>query len=126
MIEPDFAKGNGLVPAIAQDWRTGRVLMLAYINREAWQETIKSGFAVYYSRSRSQLWRKGEQSGNRQKVKEILLDCDSDTVLFKIEQIGGAACHTGHESCFFRRLTAEGGVEETDAPLFDPAEVYGH
>ena len=123
MIELDFAKCGGLIPAIAQDHRTGDVLMLAYINEEAWQETLATGKAVYYSRSRKSLWRKGESSGNVQLVKEILVDCDNDTVIFKIDQIGGAACHTGHRSCFY---TETDGVSEKELndPVFDPATVY--
>ena len=104
MIKLDFEKCGGLIPAIAQDWKTGDVLMLAYINEESWQETLKSGFATYWSRSRSKLWKKGEESGNRQVIKEILVDCDEDTVIFKVDQIGGAACHEGYRSCFLRKL----------------------
>ena len=104
MIELDFKKSGGLIPAIAQDWKTNDVLMLAYINEESWNETLKSGKATYWSRSRNKLWKKGEESGNTQLVKEILVDCDLDTVIFKVEQIGGAACHEGYRSCFFRRL----------------------
>ena len=126
MIELDFDKCGGLIPAIAQDWRSGKVLMLAYINRESWQETLATGNAVYFSRSRQKLWRKGESSGNVQKIKEILIDCDDDTVVFKVEQIGGAACHTGHESCFYRKLKSDGSVEEIEGLVFDPAKVYGH
>ncbi len=126
MIELDFDKCGGLIPAIAQDWRSGKVLMLAYINRESWAETLATGNAVYFSRSRQKLWRKGESSGNVQKVKEILIDCDDDTVVFKVEQIGGAACHTGHESCFFRRLNPDGSTTEIEERIFDPAKVYGH
>lgn len=123
MIELDFDKGNGLLPAIAQDWQSGEILMLAYINRDAWQETCRTGRATYFSRSRNQLWRKGESSGNVQLVKSIFIDCDADTVVFKVEQIGGAACHTGHRSCFFRRVDHDTLVE-TDAPIFDPEKVY--
>jgi phosphoribosyl-AMP cyclohydrolase len=123
MIELDFKKSGGLIPAIAQDAQTGEVLMLAYINEESWAETLKSGCATYYSRSRNQLWKKGESSGNVQKVKAILIDCDEDAVVFKIEQIGGAACHTGHRSCFYRRIE-NGEAVETDQPVFDPEKVY--
>ncbi len=123
MTEPDFEKCGGLVPAIAQDHRTGEVLMLAYLNREAWRQTLSTGNAVYYSRSRNKLWRKGEESGNIQKIVEIRVDCDLDTVLFRVEQIGGAACHTGHRSCFYRRLDGDRLVE-LEAPVFDPAAVY--
>lgn len=126
MFQPDFNKCGGLIPAIAQDYRTGKVLMLAYINEEAWRETLAGGRAVYFSRSRRRLWRKGESSGNVQIVKEILIDCDGDSVIFKVEQLGGAACHTGHASCFYRRLRSDGdSVTEVEPVLFDPAEVYG-
>ena len=124
MIELDFEKSGGLIPAIAQDWQTGDVLMLAYINKISWEETLKSGYATYWSRSRSKLWKKGEESGNRQVVKEILIDCDEDTVIFKVEQIGGAACHEGYRSCFFRRLLKNGDTEIVGERVFDPAEVY--
>ena len=125
MLKLDFAKCGGLIPAIAQDWKTNEVLMLAYINEEAWNETLKTGHGVYFSRSRQKLWHKGESSGNVQIVHEILIDCDEDTVIFKVEQIGGAACHTGHASCFFRRLEADGSVTELGEKLFDPEQVYG-
>lgn len=124
MIKLDFEKCGGLIPAIAQDWKTGDVLMLAYINEESWQETLKSGFATYWSRSRSKLWKKGEESGNRQVVKEILIDCDEDTVIFKVDQIGGAACHEGYRSCFFRKLEKDGSVHVIGERIFDPAKVY--
>lgn len=120
----DFKKGGGLIPVIAQDFRTGEILMLAYTNEEAFQETLKSGEAVYFSRSRKKLWRKGESSGNIQKIQKILLDCDGDTLIYLVEQVGGAACHTGHRSCFFTAL--ENGREiELYPPVFDPAKVYG-
>lgn len=102
MLEPDFDKGEGLVPAIAQDHETGEVLMLAYMNRESWLETMKTGRATYWSRSRKSLWTKGETSGHFQLVKSILMDCDCDTLVLKVEQVGGIACHTGNRSCFFR------------------------
>jgi phosphoribosyl-AMP cyclohydrolase len=95
VIELDFGKGGGLLPAIVQEWRSGKVLMLAYISRTSWEETLKTGEAHYFSRSRNEIWHKGGTSGNVQKVKEIFADCDSDTVLFRVEQVGGAACHTG-------------------------------
>lgn len=126
MMKLDFEKCGGLIPAIAQDYQTGAVLMLAYINEEAWQETLKTGHAVYFSRSRQKLWRKGESSGNVQNIKEILIDCDQDTVIFKVEQVGGAACHTGHASCFFTRLDPDGSTTEIGKPLFDPEKVYKH
>ena len=97
--------------------------MMAYINREAWEETLSTGRAVYFSRSRNRLWRKGEESGNVQLVREILVDCDGDTVVFKVEQVGGAACHTGHRSCFFRKVDS-GALVEIAPVLFDPAKVY--
>src|SRR5438067_4627404 len=104
----DFDKAGGLVPAVAQDAETGEVLMLAWMNREAFDETVRTGRAVYFSRSRNRLWRKGEESGHVQHVREILIDCDADTILLKIEQVGGAACHEGYASCFFRRIDADG------------------
>jgi phosphoribosyl-AMP cyclohydrolase len=124
MIELDFEKGGGLVPVIAQDERTGEVLMLAWMNPLAWEKTLSSGYAHYWSRSRARLWKKGERSGNLQRVKEIRVDCDADCVLLKIEQIGGAACHTGYRSCFHRRVS--GGKLLIDGErLFDPEEKYG-
>lgn len=123
MVKLDFAKGGGLLPAIAQDWKTGEVLMLAYINEEAWNETLKTGNATYWTRSRQKLWRKGEESGNVQKVKEIYVDCDEDTVIFKVEQIGGAACHEGYPSCFFRKYK-NGELKVVGERVFDPAKVY--
>ena len=123
MEKLDFAKGGGLLPAIAQDWKTGDVLMLAYINEEAWNETLKTGNATYWTRSRQKLWRKGEESGNVQKVKEIYVDCDLDTVIFKVEQIGGAACHEGYHSCFFRKYE-NGELVVVGERVFDPAKVY--
>ena len=125
MFQLDFKKCDGLIPAIAQDWQSGEVLMLAYINEESWQKTLETGHAVYFSRSRQKLWHKGESSGNVQIVHEILVDCDEDTVIFKVEQIGGAACHTGHASCFFRKLNADGTLTELGEQLFDPEQVYG-
>lgn len=123
MVKLDFAKGGGLLPAIAQDWKTGDVLMLAYINEEAWNETLKTGNATYWTRSRQKLWRKGEESGNVQKVKEIYVDCDEDSVIFKVEQIGGAACHEGYHSCFFRKYE-NGELVVVGERVFDPAKVY--
>jgi phosphoribosyl-AMP cyclohydrolase len=123
MVKLDFAKGDGLVPAIAQDWKTGEILMLAYINEEAWNETLKTGNATYWTRSRKKLWRKGEESGNVQRVKEIFVDCDEDTVIFKVEQIGGAACHEGFRTCFFRKV--DGNVLKVIGErIFNPDEVY--
>jgi phosphoribosyl-AMP cyclohydrolase len=121
---PDFGRAE-LVPAIAQDAETGDVLMLAYMNQDAYAETLKTGNVCYYSRSRQRLWRKGEESGNVQKLKEIFYDCDADTLLLKVQQVGGAACHEGYKSCFFRKIDpATGGVEVVGERVFDPAEVY--
>ncbi|MBO4314091.1 MAG: phosphoribosyl-AMP cyclohydrolase [Desulfovibrio sp.] len=121
-FEPDFAKG--LIPAIAQDAATGEVLMLAYMNEEAWLKTLETGEAHYWSRSRRKLWHKGESSGNVQKVLSVRLDCDSDTVLLLVEQKGGAACHTGRRSCFYREWKG-GGVGVCSPLVFDPEKVYG-
>ena len=121
---PDFAAGGGLLPVIAQDAETGEVLMLAYMNRESFEETVKTGRAVYYSRSRARLWRKGEESGHAQEVQAILIDCDADTILLKVRQLGDAACHEGYKSCFFRQLTPDGPRIIAER-VFDPAEVYG-
>src|SRR2546423_15131178 len=120
----DFDKSGGLVPAIAQDADTGQVLMLAWMNREAFEETVRTGRACYYSRSRGRLWRKGEQSGHVQEVREILIDCDGDAVLLKVKQIGGAACHEGYESCFYRKLDG-GELRVVGQQLFDPKAIYG-
>ena len=120
---PDFSKGDGLLPAIAQDAATGEVLMLAYMNKESYDETVVTGRAVYFSRSRNKLWRKGEESGNVQMVKGIFLDCDADTILLKVDQIGGAACHEGYSSCFFRQVTPT-GLKVIGERVFDPKEVY--
>src|SRR5436305_571325 len=119
----DFDKSGGLVPAIAQDAATGQVLMLAWMNREAYEETVRTGRAVYFSRSRNKLWRKGEESGNVQEVKEVYVDCDADTILLKVHQIGGAACHEGYQSCFFRKLEGD-RVQVIGERLFDPKAVY--
>jgi len=124
MNGPNFEKME-LIPVIAQDAETGDVLMLAYMNREAYEETLRTGRACYFSRSRGKLWRKGEESGNVQHLKEMFLDCDADTLLVKVEQIGGAACHEGYRSCFFRQIDRQsGGLRVIGAPVFDPAEVY--
>jgi len=119
----DFDKAGGLVPAIAQDAETGAVLMLAWMNREAYEETVRTGRAVYYSRSRQRLWRKGEESGHVQEVREIYLDCDADTILLKVHQVGGAACHEGYQSCFFRRVEGD-SLRVVGERLFDPKQVY--
>jgi phosphoribosyl-AMP cyclohydrolase len=120
----DFQKGGGLVTAIAQDEATGDVLMVAFMNEEAFDRTVETGEVHYWSRSRNKLWYKGEESGNTQRVKSMYIDCDGDVVLLKIEQKGGAACHTGRRSCFFRKLEDEGDYEVVSEPLFDPREVY--
>jgi phosphoribosyl-AMP cyclohydrolase len=119
----DFDKAGGLVPAVAQDADTGEVLMLAWMNREAFEETVRTGRAVYFSRSRNKLWRKGEESGHVQEVVGVYIDCDADTVLLKVRQVGGAACHEGYKSCFFRKLD---GTELTvvGERVFDPKKVY--
>jgi Phosphoribosyl-AMP cyclohydrolase len=114
---------NGLVPAIAQDDQNGRILMFAWMNREALAQTVATGDAVYFSRSRGKLWRKGEESGHTQRVREIRLDCDNDVVLLKIEQAGGIACHTGRPSCFYQKLV-DGEWVVMDRPLKDPATMY--
>jgi phosphoribosyl-AMP cyclohydrolase len=123
MIQLDFAKSGGLIPAIAQDARTGKVLMQAYINEESWRLSLASGEVHYWSRSRQELWHKGGSSGNVQKIKAIYVDCDNDSVLFQIEQIGGAACHTGRESCFYQKVAGDELIIEGE-PVFDPEEVY--
>ena len=125
MIELDFSKGNGLLPAIAQDHATGKVLMMAYINRESWEKSLETGDVHYWSRSRQELWHKGGTSGHVQRIREIYADCDDDTVLFLVEQVGGAACHTGHESCFHKRISREGEVTIVGEKIFDPEKVYG-
>ncbi len=122
-LGPDFSKQGGLVPVIVQSFETGRVLMLAYMNETAWNMTVDTGKAHYWSRSRQKLWMKGEESGNVQLVREISIDCDSDTILLKVDQVGGAACHTGFESCFYRFFNKD-QFEVRGTPLFDPREVY--
>ena len=119
----DFEKAGGLVSAIAQDAVTGEVLMIAWMNREAFEETVRTKRAVYFSRSRNRLWRKGEESGNVQEVKNIFIDCDADAVLLKVNQIGGSACHEGYPSCFFRELT-DGELTVVSERVFDPKTVY--
>ena len=123
MVDLDFSKLDGLVPAIAQDWRTGEVLMVAWMNVESLRLTLKTGEAVYWSRSRKKLWHKGEESGNVQKVKELRTDCDRDVLLLKIDQIGGAACHTGYRSCF-SWVWKDGALVEDGVKVFDPKEKY--
>lgn len=123
MVEIDFDKGNGLLPAIVQEYETKEVLMLAYMNRQSWLHTLETGKATFWSRSRNALWVKGETSGHVQNVKEIRIDCDSDTILLLVDQIGGAACHTGHRSCFYRRLSG-GKLETIGEKVFVPEDVY--
>lgn len=114
---------EGLVAAVVQEASTGKLLMLAWMNREALAETVRSGRAVYWSRSRQRLWRKGEESGHTQLIKQVRLDCDGDAIVLEVQQVGGIACHTGHSRCFFRRL--ENGMwVETEAVLKDPAQIY--
>lgn len=125
MVELDFSKIDGLVPAIVQDHETGEVLMLAFMNQKAWKATLETGEATFWSRSRQCLWVKGKTSGHLQRVKEIFVDCDNDTVLLKVEQVGGAACHTGYRSCFFQKVGKGSRVTIVGQPVFDPKEVYG-
>ena len=119
----NFDKAGGLVPAVAQDADTGQVLMLAWMNREAFEETVRTGRACYFSRSRGKLWRKGEESGHVQEVRGVYVDCDADTVLLKVKQVGGAACHEGYPSCFFRKLE-DGELRVEGERVFDPTQVY--
>jgi len=120
----DFEKSGGIVPAVVQDYKTGDVLMLAYMNEEAFKTTQSTGNAHYWSRSKKRIWKKGESSGHLQIVKEIYLDCDSDTILLKVIQIGDAACHEGYRSCFYRRIEGEDAVIGIP-PIFNPSEIYG-
>jgi len=125
MITLDFDKSpDALLPAVVQDHKNGDVLMLAYINKVAWEKTLKTGKAHYWSRTRNRLWLKGESSGHIQIIHEILVDCDDDTVVYKVEQVGDAACHTGHRTCFFRSVVGDNLVVK-GKKLFDPVEVYG-
>jgi len=119
----DFNKTNGIIPVIAQDADSGVVLMLAWMNAEAFEETVRTGKACYFSRSRNRLWRKGEESGHVQEVRGIFVDCDADTVLLKVKQLGGAACHEGYESCFFREVKGE-EIQVIAERVFDPKNVY--
>src|SRR5262245_35014381 len=119
---PDFSKNDGLIAAVAQDAGTGDVLMLAWMNAESYAETLRTGRAVYFSRSRGKLWRKGEESGHVQTVRSLYVDCDADTILLKVEQVG-AACHEGYRSCFFRQVTPQ-GLQVVAERLFDPAQIY--
>lgn len=115
---------QGLVPAIAQDWQTGEILMLAWMDRQALELTVSEGRAIYWSRSRQALWRKGEESGHVQQLRELRIDCDADTVLIKVEQVGGIACHTGRRSCFYRKLE-HGAWQVTDEVIRQPRDIYG-
>lgn len=119
----DFDKAGGLVPAIAQDANTGEVLMLAWMNRDAYEETLRTRRACYFSRSRNRLWRKGEESGHIQEVHGVFIDCDADTILLKVHQVGGAACHEGYHSCFFRQVDG-GTAKVVSERVFDPKKVY--
>ena len=123
-MELKFEKMDGLIPAIVQDYKTNKVLMVAFMDKTAWETTLKSGKAAYYSRSRQKSWIKGEQSGNHQIVKEIFVDCDEDTVLLKVEQVGGAACHVGYNSCFYRKYEDE-ELKVVEEKVFNPEDVYG-
>jgi len=120
---PDFSKADGLLAAVAQDAETGEVLMLAFMNAESFAETLATGRAVYYSRSRKRLWRKGEESGHYQEVRQILVDCDGDAIVLKVRQQGEAACHTGRRSCFFHEVTKD-GVRIVSEPIVDPGTLY--
>lgn len=125
MIQLNFDKSkNGLLPAIVQDYDSGEVLMLAYINRESWEKTLETGKANYWSRSRNKIWLKGESSGHVQLIKEIYVDCDEDTVVFQVEQVGAAACHKGYRSCFFRIVDGN-ELKVVGEKVFDPEVVYG-
>ncbi|OQY12611.1 MAG: phosphoribosyl-AMP cyclohydrolase [Desulfobacteraceae bacterium 4572_19] len=124
MIKLDFNKGNGLLPVIVQEYKTKEVLMLAYMNEEAWQVSLDTSKATYYSRSRKSLWVKGETSGNVQIIKEIRFDCDNDTILLKVEQTGGAACHKGYRSCFFNKINKDGLAVIDGEKIFNPEDVY--
>ena len=124
MVDLDFEKLGGLIPVIAQDFKTNEVLMMAFMNRESWEMTAKTGYVHYWSRSRDRIWKKGESSGNLQEVKEIRVDCDGDCVLVKINQIGGAACHTGYRSCFYKVVEGDSLIIK-GRKVFDPADIYG-
>jgi phosphoribosyl-AMP cyclohydrolase len=125
MVTVDFGKSGGTVPVIVQDHESGEVLMLAYMNPEAWEKTLSTGKVHYYSRSRNRLWLKGETSGHTQEVKAIYVDCDADTVLIKVHQNGGAACHEGYRNCFFRQYTGTGEWRLVGERVFNPDTVYG-
>ena len=124
MLKLNFDKGNGLLPAIVQDHTSRKVLMLAFVNPESWEKTLETGEAHYWSRTRQEIWHKGGTSGHVQKIKEIYADCDDDTLLFIVEQVGGAACHTGHESCFHKKVDRNGDYSVVGDKIFDPEKVY--
>ena len=124
-MDLDFAKLNGLIPAIVQDARTGEVLMLGFMNEQAYEETRSSGAVTFYSRTRRKLWRKGERSGHTLRVSEVRVDCDADTILVRVEPTGPGVCHKGYRSCFFRRLGDDGAVDVVEERAFDPNAVYG-
>lgn len=121
----NFDKLKGIVPAVVQDYATGEVLMLGFMNADALQATLRSAEMVFYSRSRRRLWRKGERSGHRLLLRELRVDCDHDALLARVEPLGAGVCHEGYRSCFYRRLEADGSATIADQPTFDPAEVYG-
>jgi phosphoribosyl-AMP cyclohydrolase len=123
-MELDFDKLGGLVPAVVQDHTSGEILMLGFMNRAALDETLRSGDVTFFSRSRQRLWKKGEQSGHRLLLREMLVDCDRDAVLARVQPLGPGVCHEGYRSCFFRRLNADGTTTEIAEPSFDPAQVY--
>ncbi|MDQ1278490.1 MAG: phosphoribosyl-AMP cyclohydrolase [Thermodesulfobacteriota bacterium] len=123
MVSLDFDKTDGLIPAIVQDFDTNEILMLAYMNRAAWEKTLETGMATFWSRSRQSLWVKGETSGHMQEVKEVRVDCDQDAVILKVLQRGGAACHTGYRSCFYRRID-DGRLEVTGERIYNAQDVY--
>jgi phosphoribosyl-AMP cyclohydrolase len=120
----DFSKADGLIPAVIQDHSSGRVLMLGFMNEEAFRRTVETGYATFYSRSRRKLWLKGETSGHRLIVREIATDCDQDALLIRVEPLGPGVCHNGYQSCFYRRLE-NGGWTESEPRAYDPAAVYG-
>lgn len=124
MLKLNFDKGNGLLPAIVQDNASRKVLMLAFVSPESWEKTLETGEAHYWSRTRQEIWHKGGTSGHVQKIKEIYADCDDDTLLFIVEQVGGAACHTGHESCFHKKVDRSGDYRVVGDKIFDPEKVY--
>jgi len=122
-MQLDFAKTGGMIPAVVQDHQTGRVLMVGFMNEEAFQKTVETGFTTFYSRSRNKLWMKGESSGHRLIVKSIQTDCDSDCLLVQVEAVGPGVCHEGYQSCFFRTLQ-DGAWQVTESQTYDPKKVY--